>query len=362
MALWLAMLGALLIQQPAEKQDTEVERLKKEAAELQEKIKNLETKAIEDARTIIRLRQAIRTLEAQLNGGPNGGGTSAGGTESNPKTSPSVGPDRPIIGQVEYRDTEFGFVVVNLGKEDGVEPGYRFDIMRDEYEPGGTVPNRIKLGTAEFEKFMGAENSMSKLKVTEGNIAGIRVGDKAVAIRKLVPVDLTSDPQPPKDTAAGVYRITGRVGDAFMIKFGAKEGARQTQILHAYRDGTFLAKLRLDQVEKEFSIGRIIQGSKAGDVKEGDLVWTREIRNSLVGKVALVDERRGIIVDVREKDGAKVGQRYEVRRQGQKVGTLVLTSLEKWGAYAKPVEGTKLNDIKKDDFVECLDTPEKKKK
>ena len=57
---WMTLLVALCVQDPADDLRKEVEKLKKQTAELQEKLTLLEQSSLEDAQTIQRLRQAVR--------------------------------------------------------------------------------------------------------------------------------------------------------------------------------------------------------------------------------------------------------------------------------------------------------------
>lgn len=112
---------------------------------------------------------------------------------------------------------------------------------------------------------------------------------------------------------------------------------------------------------------KVIEG-RASDVQVGDRVATPRDADLVVpnlraagdakpalwlsGKIALVDERRGVATDVRRRDGAMPGDRLNVMRQAKKIGTLVVTDVQEWGSWAKPDGDTKLEDFKKGDAVE----------
>jgi hypothetical protein len=158
----------------------EIEKLKKQNLELQEKLNLLEQGSLENAETIQRLRQALRALESNA--------TPADQPPATPKGDPTIkpkfnGPERTIKGKVVYVDAKMNFLALSIGKREKVEVGYKFEIYRETYENGGES-RLIRLGMGEVEKFMG-QDSMTKLVVTEGNIAEMKADDLAVAIRKV---------------------------------------------------------------------------------------------------------------------------------------------------------------------------------
>jgi hypothetical protein len=340
----------------------EVEKLKKQTAELQEKITLLEQSSLEDAQTIQRLRQALKVLEANLPG-----------TEpqpANPKnTDPTIkpkfnGPAETIRGKVVYVDAKMNFLALSVGKKEKVQLGYKFEIYRETYENGGES-RLIRLGMGEVEKFMGGQDSMAKIVISEGNIAEMKADDLAVAIRKITDAPPTSGEgravpapaAPPADpNKEGVYTITGKVGAGFVLNFGTVLGARQTQLLFVYRDGKFKAKLRLDKVEKAHSVGFVVDGTMELPPEQGDQVYTKELNKVLAGKVALSDDKNGrLAVDLRQRDGVKPGMTCEVRRLGQKVGTILITEVQNWGSWAKPQGDLRIDQIQKGDFVEVIE-------
>jgi len=66
-------------------------------------------------------------------------------------------------------------------------------------------------------------------------------------------------------------------------------------------------------------------------------------------------ERGLLAVDLRKRDGVKIGQRFDVRRQGQPVGTIVIDDVQVWGSWAKPEGDTKIEQFQKGDFVEMIE-------
>ena len=363
MTLLFALMCPVLLQAPPAGTDQEVERLRKANGDLQEQVDLFRKASVSDARTIQRLKQIIRALKAQMEAlaaqppAPKPGlGLQRGRTGIDP--GPDVGPERPLKGKVVFVDARNKFVMIDIGLRDGVEAGYRFEINRVVRKAPGEEPETLKLGTAVFEKYMGEKESMSKLNILDGNPAEIRMDDEAVALRKLGKIERPVKKEKPRVIQPGVYRITGNAGidtkAGFIINYGANQGAKQTDVVYVYKDGNLKARLRLDTVEKTFSVANVIDGSMIAKPVEDDQVYTRELNKELVGKVAGVDEKLGVAVDVRKREGARVGQRFQVRRQGRNVGVVVLYNIQAWGAWARIAPGTRLKDIKPGDFAELI--------
>jgi hypothetical protein len=358
-----ALIGAVLaLQEPSGDPSKEVERLRKEVQELRERLVQAEQSALEDAQLIQRLRQLVKVLQEKAAAleatAPKPGPAGA------EKPGPEAGPEKPIRTKVVYVDAKNGFLTLGAGQKEGVQPGYRFEIYRETPEPGGD-PKLARLGMGEVEKFMG-QGSMSKLLVKEGNTAEMKADDIAVAIRRLDPVAAPGPASGPASTPAaapgpgsaepkeGVYTITGRAGTGFILNYGGLHGAKQTDLVWAYRDGQLKAKLRLDKVDKQFSVANVVDSPMQSPPDQGDTIFVREPRKALSGKVALADDKRGMLaVDLRQRDGVKTGMKLEVRRLGQKVGVLTVTEVQSWGSWCKPEGDSKLEDFKKGDFVEA---------
>ena len=355
---WMALLAPLLFQEPADDLRREIEKLKKQTVELQERISLLEQGAVDDAQTIQRLRQVVKMLES------NAPTPADHKTPGGPAPKPLLGPPSPIRSKVVFVDVKQGFIAISAGKKDKVEVGYRFQIFRESYENGGET-KLTALGICEVEKFLG-QDSMAKLTVKEGNIADMKIDDIAVAIRKIEDLPAKeagkAEAKPEAEVAPkeGVYMITGRTGASgnagYVINYGTQHGAHQTQLMFAYKDGKFKAKLRLDKVDKVHSVGFVVDGSMEVAPETGDQVYVKELNKAMGGKVALSDEKGGrLAVDLRQRDGVKPGMHCEVRRLGQKIGTIMITEVQVWGSWAKPDGDLKIDQIQKGDFVEVVD-------
>ncbi len=346
MAAICALMGVILGQDPQE-----VERLRKEIEDLRERVAQLQAQAAEDAAIILRLRQALKALESNPPAPAAAAAPEAAdGAASNPR-----GPKHVIRGRVRFVNPQIGFILVNVGEKHGVQQGHRFEILREEQAPGGGPGRIARIGVAEFEKFMGDDRDMSKLKMVEGNAADVRIEDEVVAYRD-VESPLPSPPKAPEPPKPGVYKITGRAGSGYVTNYGSAEGARQSQILMVYKDGKLKAKLRLDTVERTYSVGNVIDGTQVFPIEEDDQVYTTELRKTAIGKVRVADEKRGaIMVDVGQNNfGVKAGDRLEVRRHGQKIGMLRVYFADKFWSWAKPEGVLQVKDVQTDDTVEIV--------
>jgi hypothetical protein len=356
----MALIAPLFFQEPADDLRKEIEKLKKQNLELQERMSLMEQGAVEDAQTIQRLRQVMKVLES-TNPLDGPGGSKTPGATAKPA---APAPLQSLKGKVVYVDAKNNFITLGIGKKDKVEVGYRFEIYRETYENGGES-KLTKLGAGEVEKFMG-QDSMTKVVITEGTIAEMKPDDMAVAIRRIEATPAPKEGEKPAATPAtpetkeGVYQITGRAGSAanagYVINYGTLQGAHQTQLLWAYADGKFKAKLRIDKIDKTHCIANIIDNTMQLPPAPGDQIYVKELSKSLTGKVALSDEKRGVLaIDLRQRDGIKPGDHCEVRRLGQKLGTIVITEVQNWGSWARPEGDLKIDQLLKGDFVELID-------
>jgi hypothetical protein len=362
MTVWMALiLPFLAAQDPADDLRKELLQLKKQNTELQERLSLMEQSAVEDAQTIQRLRQVVKLLESST---PTDAPAAAPKNPGAPAPKPLIAPTQSLKGKVVYVDAKNNFIALSLGKKDKVEIGYRFEIYRETFQNGGDS-SLTKLGSGEVEKFMG-QDSMAKVVISEGSIAEMKADDLAVAIRKIEPLspgkEESKGPPPPSPEAIkeGVFKITGKAGvgltNGFVVNFGTAQGAHQTQLLWCYADGKFKAKLRIDKVEKNYCIAAVIENTMELTPDTGDQVYLKELNKSLTGKVALSDEKRGVLaIDLRQRDGVKPGNRCEVRRLGQKIGTVLITEVQNWGSWARPDGDLKIEQIMKGDFVELID-------
>ncbi len=352
MTLLFALLGMIPAQAPADDLKKEAEKLRLQVRELQDRMGQLEEAAVHDAQLIQRLRAAIKTLELASHVDP---------LNIPPAPGNVGGPVAVIKGRVIHVDSKFNFLLISIGREKKLQIGYKFEIVRRVFDNDNPDGRLQKIGAAEFEKYIGEEQSTSKLRVVEGTAAEMKIEDEAVALRAVEarPVEPAPPVTGPKN---GVYKITGLAGRAgstgFTINYGSTDKAKQTDIVFVYKDGVYKTKLRLDTVTKEFSVGNVITPPADAEhtPEVGDQVFIRELQKAMAGKVALVDEKRGLVAtDLRQRDGVHIGQRLEIRHLGQKIGILSVTDVQAWGSWAKLEGDTKLEVVQKGDFVEAVD-------
>jgi hypothetical protein len=347
LATGLLLLPAFSAQDPQEDLKKENERLKQQLETLNKECDRLQRAVEESAQEIVRLRAMIKQIQSQP--------VVEKPREADPQnpTLP-VGPAKPIVGKVMAVDPKFNFVLVNLGELDGVKPGYRFEIVRRDDK--GAMR---RIAVAEFDKFIGESKAQSKLKVVEGIAGDIKFEDEALAFRNMDPAktDLPTPKQPEQPTTGPKkFVIKGFNGETLWLNYGTQDGAKQTDVVYVYRENRLRAKLRLEQVDKDWSAAKIIDGSKIGEVNMGDEISLKEIKTSAIGTVKFNDERRGMVIDLGSEAGrVKTGQKFEVRRSGRKIGEITLKTVEKFWSYADPAGETKRDEIQVGDVVESID-------
>ena len=241
--------------------------------------------------------------------------------------------------------TEFKFVILNAGEMQGVEPGYRFEVSRDGE----------RLAVLEVERYADDMRKMVKANIIEGDPDKLKVGDSALAFRQGSPgaVDAAAAKAPEKP----VPTVSGRVNDAYMLTIGSTTGAEVGQRVYIYRQGSLRGVLKLDYVDREWSLGKRLEDSPANEdaIAEGDTVMLSEKRSALAGRIHFAGAGRGIYVDIGTRDGAKAGQRFTVSRLGEKVGEIVLDQVNEHFSTAAPVGGASTDTFQKNDFVELAE-------
>jgi len=366
----LLVLCPLLTEAQEEKEslETKVNKLLKQVEVLQEKVSHLETErkslkedvegyrkqVIESARRIFELRQALKNGKGELPKVEEKKAPTP--SESEQPEKAAIGPDKPIRAKVQFVDRTEGFFLLDKGKAEGIKPGYRFEIVRNIYTPGKENPETKHIGIGEVEKLLGTKEDHAKLALIEGDILAIRYDDIAIAYRKDKEVPLEKKEE---EWDAPQFKIVGMTNDVYMVSYGGMHGAKPSQIVFIYRDRKLVVKLRIDSVEKDYCIARVIQGTKKGSFGPGDLIEIKERKTLVVGRLIHLDEKTGIWIDVGSNDGAKQGMKIAVMRRGKKVGELVLEKVERFWSTAVLSEKTRISDLKMNDYVEEI--PGKKK-
>lgn len=330
-------------------QDDELERLKARVKELEaecERLKasleNSRQECFDSAKEIFELRQLLKNAEPK---------TAVKTTEPETKAEPTnveIGPDEPLRGRVMFIDKEQGFLLLNIGKKEGVKVGYRFEIVREVKEQGKRELTTRHLAVGEVLKLVGAEENHSKVKIVEGELLSIQLEDEAIAYRKTK----TGDSEPVKEGTKRTFKISGRTNDVYLLNYSGLDGAKPATLVYVYRDKKLAAKLRIDKVEKDYSIARVVEGTQTAELREGDAVETQEVRILVVGRLKYVHRSRGIFLNIGAEEGAKVGMRMQVTRSGKRVGEIILDTVERYWATARPSGETQVDDLKENDFVE----------
>ncbi len=352
---------------PASAQDSPVDELKKQLEALKRRVEELETERARSSEENGKLKREIEQLQrfsmdaaekiARLRqqlaeGGRTEDKPSPGpGPDSPAKPDPAVGPKEPVKGKLVVKVPEHGYIIIDKGEPDGVKEGWVFEIFKrlpgDKYE---------SLGTAVFEKYVSStRNTQSKLTVTKGSVEKMSYGDLVVAQRALEPRgDAPVDPAvPPTPSGDKTFKITGIAKDSYFLDYGTRDGAKLGDKVYVVRDRRAIVHLRLDSVDKDWSVGRVVDNTKIGEPAMNDPISLKEVRNAVIAKVRRVD--KGIYIDAGTMQGARVGMQLDVRRQGRPVGRIVLKQVDKFHSIAEPVGETKLDDVLVDDFVESVD-------
>jgi hypothetical protein len=336
-----------LPQDSMEKLREKISRLEKERDALKKDVDSYREQLLESARRIFELRQRLKN------------GTPPARTEEKTEPAPETvlnpekvetGPEVPIRAKVQFVDRTEGFFLLDKGEEAGIKPGYRFEVVRTVYKAGQEEPETVHIGIAEVEKLLGKKKDHAKLKLIEGDILKIRYDDIAIAYRKEREIPLEKKTgegwKPPR------FKVVGVTNDIYMISYGGMHGARATQVVYIYRDRKLVVKLRIESVEKDYGIARVIRGSQKGKFGPGDTIEIEKRRSLVVGRLIHLDDRTGIWIDVGSNDGAKQGMKIAVMRRGKKVGELVLEKVERFWSTALLTGETGLGDLKMKDYVE----------
>ena len=360
----LSVLGTAVPQDPAPQEDLakrlqelmqRVENLEKENARLKKEVGNLERFSQDAAEMISRLKQIIQ------NGGsrPSAPADAPPDRGDAPKPGTTSGPPVPVHGKVLSISPEYGFVIANLGEDDGVKEGWMFEIVRTNRDDGGGIRTEV-LAKATFEKYVEtARATQSKLKIVEGSAEKIKYGDAVVANRRLDPLPPPkAGDEKPADAKAGprkfrIFGITG--GDTYHIDAGTRDGLKQSDKVYVYRDRRAIAQLRLERVDTQVSAGKIIDGTKTAEIAQNDEVLLKDPKSSLVGKVRRIDDKRGIFIDIGQLQGAKVGMTFEVRRQGKALGRIAVKELGPHHAVCDTVAPLTAAELQPEDFAESVE-------
>ncbi|MBI4565055.1 MAG: hypothetical protein HY716_10225 [Planctomycetes bacterium] len=343
--------------------EAEREKILSENRELRKEMEQLRQFSMEAAENLRRLRQILADFD--------GKGRDAVPPPPPPPQEPmppepknsgvQAGPTAPLRARILSVSPEFGFIVIDKGEPDGIKEGWTFDILRKVRDADGN--DRFEtLGEAVFEKYVGSipNQSQSKLKIVRGQPEKMNWGDIAAARQVMdttvqKPAPPSPPPPAPESDTERKFKITGQASEnTYILNYGSAHGARQADRVFVYRDHRLVAQLRLDSVERNWSAATVIDRTQVMQPAIDDMIQLQETKSTIVGRVSRNDERRGIWLDVTTMDGAKPGMVFEVRRQGQPVGRVVVKTATKLYCIAEPHGTTKREDIRDGDFVESV--------
>lgn len=319
--------------------------LQKENEELKKDLEQAQNAASNRGTENLRLKQQLASLEEEKNklqdeisrhrgeGSPNSPGV-------------MVGPAEPMTGFVIGKGKDYGFVLITIDKKsakDEPKVGFEFEIVRDK--------NLVAIG--EVVRLHGDDPKAPpklQLKITRGDVNEIRIGDSAIAKRKL------ADGGPLVKENKKIAKITGSIGkDLFTIDVGRNDGLGIGDRVFVYRNNIIAGILRLELCEFETSVGRLQEGSGQGEIDKDCEVHLEQVglaKKQIIGKIAYAD--RDIVIDVGTRAQARPGQKYEVRRQGKRVGYLTIKDARYDHSFCEPADGTPRADLQKDDVVELI--------
>ncbi len=153
-----------------------------------------------------------------------------------------------------------------------------------------------------------------------------------------------------------IAKINGQIGkELYTIDAGRNEGLSIGDRVFIYRAEKIVAILRLETVEFDAAIGRVLPDSVTGVIDKDCDVHFEKVgieKKSIIGRVAYAE--RDIVIDVGTRGSARPGQEYEVRRAGKRVGFVKVKDARYDHSYCEPTNGTDRKDILQNDIVELI--------
>jgi hypothetical protein len=332
----LALVSALQVEDPA----AQLRRLEARLEELQRENLELRRENLELEKRLTHLAEQMMAVAPAAASDPV--------RSSAPKPAVLVpGPKATLKAKVRHVNTEFNFVLLNAGEPQGVEPGFRFDVHRDGR----------KVAVLEAQMFADEERKMTKARVIEGEVKELIIGDEAVARRVGTP-----NVEPPEDfrrALDAVERSKARVGDrvkddSFMVTVGQEDGLTVGDVVYAYRGGKLRGTLKLDFVDKAWSLGKPEGATPIDAISKGDLVALKKLGPALAGRIRSEPAKQGIYLNLGSDDGARAGQLFRISRLGREIGRIRLTIVHEHWSIAQPEEGFTTELFQRDDFAELV--------
>lgn len=323
----LTLLGTLCLLQEAD--------LRARIAQLERENADLKTlnRALEERLT--------RLAEAMARGG------TANVSAPKPETPPIVpGPRETIKAKIRFVNTDFNFVILGAGELQGVEPGFRFDVWRDQE----------RIAVLEVEAYADEEKKMTKARVVEGESKALQAGDEAIANRIGTPnVEAPEDWRAALDAAErSTARVKGRMESSYIVTVGQKDGLTVGDKVYVYRNGKLRGALRLKFVESDWALGDRDDSLHNEDIFENDVVTVERLGPVLAGRIRSEPTTQGIFINLGTRDGAVPGQIYKVSRLGQDIGRIRLSTVNEHWAIGAPEGNAVAESFQKGDFVELV--------
>lgn len=329
----------LLISQSTDP-DNQIKELREENAVLKKKIEQLEKQLFEKAKELKELSIVLKQLKSQIGAyKPQADNQSDENDVSNIE-----GPYDPIKTTILSVNYSFNFAILNSGEKDGIKIGYIFDVYENDVM-------ETKLGSGEITKLL--PRNKSKLVFFEGNINEIKVNNIAIARRK---IDFPTGKYGNMFTIKSIINLDD--GKDYLINGGTRDGIKYGSRFFVLRNKKIIATLQSETVEDNFTICSLLSQEDDNEVMEGDKAVVSHTFKipQIIGKIVRVSETNGIYIDVGLKHKVMAGQKYEVRRNGRKVGIIYVTNIFSDYSICLPV-GTShsIDDFKIDDFVELIE-------
>lgn len=330
----------------------QVEKLAERIRKLEEENRILQKNQLEEARSLLLLRQLNRNLKEENSRLRDQLRRLRTNAAKNEVAVPAIGPEYPMMGYVIAVGRDYGFVMATIEQkhpDDEIKSGYVFQILRGEQLIAKGEVTRV-IPPNEISK-----NPKVHIRITHGNVSDVKEGDRVVAQRK---VTVQKKPPVQPDAQDQPARITGVIGDEnklFVLNKGRLHGLRLKDRVFVYRDDRLIGVLELTLVKNDQSIGELIPGSKIREIRKGDEIRfeKQDVRpRDVIGQILYAD--REIVLDVGTKHGARPGQKYEVRRDGKRIGYVTIRDALYDMSYAEPADGTRKEDLKKKDVVELI--------
>lgn len=301
--------------------------LEKENAELKKRLEELEAL----------LNQKLKELETVRRFGASANAQESKSTTTSKGSEDFVAPEKPIVCKVTLVNVTEGFVLVDAGEKEGSKTGVVFEIVR----------NDARVAIAKVEKLT-KDKTGCLLRVVQGEYGKIKPGDAAIALRAL-----------PSDVNLGykkrAYKVSGIVGKFVIVDAGTKDKVKIGDIFYIYRDAKQVAKALVTDVDDESATAKVQEGTDASTLKVGDdVVFGSAPGKVLLGQVKISDKVIGIQIDVGMRQGARRGQRYQVRREGKPIDDILINDVYDDYSVCKPLK-LKEEDFKAGDIVELVE-------